>query len=53
MLLSLFHEMKTPLYLIKLYSRALEDDLYSNQEERLYAIKQIGVKADKIESYME
>lgn len=53
MLLSLSHEMKTPLYLIKLYSRALEDDLYSNQEERLYAIKQIGVKADKIESYME
>lgn len=53
LLLSLSHEMKTPLYLIKLYSRALEDDLYSNQEERLHAMKQIGVKADKIESYME
>lgn len=53
MLLSLSHDMKTPLNLIKLYSKALQEDVYSNVQERNNAIKQINIKADEIEKYIE
>ncbi len=53
LLLSLSHDIKTPLNTIRLYSRALEENLYSDGTERLHAMHQIGVKAEEIEAYVE
>lgn len=53
MLLSLSHDMKTPLNVIKLYSKALIEDVYQDQHSKLNAMKQINTKADEIEKYVE
>lgn len=53
MLLSLSHDMKTPLNLIKLYSIALKENIYIDQDSKDWAIKQIGLKADEIEKYID
>lgn len=53
MLLSLSHDMKTPLNVIKLYSKALVEDVYQDQDSKLNAMKQINIKADEIEKYVE
>lgn len=52
MLLSLSHDIKTPLNTIKLYVRALEDKIYSKPEQQQQAIHQIGEKIGEIESYV-
>lgn len=52
MILSLSHDMKTPLNLIKLYSKALQENIYSDQESQMHAMKQIGEKAEEIEKYI-
>lgn len=53
MLLSLSHDMKTPLNLIKLYSKALEENIYTDQQSQIHAVHQIGEKASEIEKYIE
>ena len=53
MLLSLSHDMKTPLNVIKLYSKALVEDIYQDQNSKLNAMKQINIKADEIEKYVD
>lgn len=53
MLLSLSHDIKTPLNNIKLYAKALEQNLYENESKRLHAAHQIGEKAGQIENYVE
>ena len=53
MLLSLSHDIKTPLNNIKLYAKALEQNLYEDESKRLHAARQIGEKAGQIESYVE
>ena len=53
MLLSLSHDMKTPLNLIKLYSKALKENIYTDPDKRIYAMDQINNKADEIEQYVE
>ncbi|MFR1296105.1 MAG: histidine kinase dimerization/phospho-acceptor domain-containing protein [Coprobacillus cateniformis] len=53
MLLSLSHDIKTPLNLIKLYSKALEEDIYTNEQEKRNAMHQIGEKSKEIEKYVE
>ncbi|WP_028043499.1 sensor histidine kinase [Candidatus Stoquefichus massiliensis] len=53
MLLSLSHDMKTPLNLIKLYSKALEENIYTDKQTQIQAIHQIGEKASEIENYVE
>ncbi len=53
MLLSLSHDVKTPLNLIKLYSTALQEDWYEEEAAKQQAIKQIGNKAEEIENYVE
>lgn len=53
MLLSLSHDMKTPLNLIKLYSIALYDDLYEDSQARKNAMKQIEIKSEEIEEYID
>lgn len=53
MLLSLSHDMKTPLNLIKLYNKALNDGIYTDAKEIENARKQIDVKVVEIEKYID
>ncbi|MDO4274774.1 MAG: HAMP domain-containing sensor histidine kinase [Eubacteriales bacterium] len=53
MLLSLSHDIKTPLNTIKLYEKALTEELYGTEEEKQYALTQIGKKVQEIEQYVE
>lgn len=53
MLLSLSHDIKTPLNLIKLYSKALEEDIYTQEQDKRNAMHQIGEKSHEIEKYVE
>ena len=53
MLMSLSHDIKTPLNTIKLYGKALEEDLYKDEEHKKNAARQIGVNAAEIEGYVE
>ncbi|MBO4523078.1 MAG: HAMP domain-containing histidine kinase [Ruminococcus sp.] len=48
-LLSLSHDIKTPLAAIKLYSKALSKAIYSSPEKQLIAAESINEKADEIE----
>ncbi len=52
LLLSLSHDIKTPLSVIKLYSRALSKNLYSDAEKQREIARSIGEKADEIEGYV-
>lgn len=52
MLLSLSHDIKTPLNLIKLYARSLEDHVYEDEASKMNAIKQITCKSSEIETYV-
>lgn len=52
LLLSLSHDIKTPLNMIKLYGKALEDGLYPTDDERINAYHQIGEKAVQIENFV-
>lgn len=52
LLLSLSHDIKTPLSAIKLYSKALSKGLYSDKEKQQEITRNIGVKADEIERYV-
>lgn len=53
MLLSLSHDIKTPLHTIRLYGKALEENLYGDGPQRIHAAHQIGEKAAEIERYVE
>lgn len=48
LLLSLSHDIKTPLNTIKLYGKALEKHLYAEEADRDHAAHQIGEKAVEI-----
>lgn len=52
-LLSLSHDIKTPLNLIKLYGKALEENIYTDEEQKRNASHQIGEKTKEIEKYVE
>lgn len=53
MVLSLSHDIKTPLSAIRLYTRALSDDLYENDEEkRQKALQGITDKTNEIEAFV-
>lgn len=52
LLLSLSHDIKTPLSAIKLYSKALSKGLYDNREKQREIAESINEKADEIESYV-
>lgn len=52
LLLSLSHDIKTPLSAIKLYSKALSKGLYESREKQLEIAESIYAKADEIESYV-
>ena len=53
LVLSLSHDIKTPLSAIKLYSKALTKNLYKDNEEKKNEIAfKIDKNADEIESYL-
>ena len=52
LLLSLSHDIKTPLSAIKLYSTALSKGLYSDKQKQLEIAENINTKADEIEGYV-
>lgn len=52
LLLSLSHDIKTPLSAIKLYSKALSKGLYKDSAKQLEIAKSIDTKADEIEKYV-
>ncbi len=52
LLLSLSHDIKTPLSAIKLYSKALSKDLYPDKEKQREIAESINEKADEIERYV-
>lgn len=52
LILSLSHDIKTPLSAIKLYSKALSKNLYNDQEKNREVAEHINAKADEIESYV-
>lgn len=52
LLLSLSHDIKTPLSAIKLYSTALARNLYHDEEKQRGIAEKINIKADEIEEYV-
>ena len=52
LMLSLSHDIKTPLSAIKLYSKALSKGLYDSKEKQLEIAENINSKADEIENYV-
>ena len=52
LILSLSHDIKTPLSAIKLYSKALNENLYTEEEKKKEVYEGILNNADKIEQYV-
>lgn len=52
LMLSLSHDIKTPLSAIKLYAKALSKGIYESREKQLVIADSIDAKADEIESYV-
>lgn len=52
LLLSLSHDIKTPLSAIKLYAKALSRNLYKDEAKKLEIADNINEKVDEIESYI-
>lgn len=52
LLLSLSHDIKTPLSAIKLYAKALSKNLYAETQKQQEAADKINEKADEIEGYV-
>lgn len=53
LLLSISHDIKTPLNTIKLYAKAIEDEIYDTDEKKILAAKQIQEKSLEIESFVK
>lgn len=52
LILSLSHDIKTPLSAIKLYTRALQEGIYESEEEQKEAFLGILKNADEMETYV-
>lgn len=53
LLLSISHDIKIPLSAIKLYAKALREEVYRTEEERLYAAARIENHAKEIEDFVK
>ena len=53
LLLSISHDIKTPLNTIKLYAKAIEEEVYDTNEKKILAAKQIGEKSLEIENFVK
>lgn len=52
LLLSLSHDIKTPLSAIKLYAKAISKELYPEREQQIKIAESINAKADEIERFV-
>lgn len=52
LILSISHDIKTPLSAIKLYSKALSRNLYDTEEKKREIAENIGARADEIEAFV-
>ena len=52
LLISLSHDIKTPLTVIKLYAKALDKNLYKQEEQKRKAVLSISNHVDEIEQYL-
>lgn len=52
LLISLSHDIKTPLSAIKLYAKALDKNLYKQEEQKRKAVLSISNHVDEIEQYL-
>lgn len=52
LLLSISHDIKIPLSTIRLYAKAIREDVYETKEQRQYAAGQIEVHTKKIEDFV-
>jgi signal transduction histidine kinase len=52
MILSISHDIKTPVSTIKLYAKALYENLYNSEEKRIDVAKGIEEKANQIEGFV-
>lgn len=53
LLLSISHDIKTPLNTIKLYAKAIEEGVYDTNERKVLAAKQIQEKSLEIENFVK
>ena len=53
MVLSLSHDIKTPLGVIELYAKALEKDLYKDEQKKLEVARSINGKCEEIRGYVD
>lgn len=53
LLLSISHDIKTPLNTIKLYAKALEEGLYDTEEKQINAARQIEKHSEEIEGFVK
>ena len=53
MLLSLSHDIKTPLSAIQLYTKALQEGIYETEEEKQEALSGIMSKIEEIKTYVD
>ncbi len=53
MLLSVSHDIKTPLNSIKLYAKALEEGMYETREEQIHVAKSIQKLSGEIEDFVK
>lgn len=53
LLLSISHDIKIPLSAIKLYAKALREEVYQTEEKRLHAASQIENHAQEIEEFVQ
>ncbi len=53
MLLSLSHDIKTPLSAIQLYTKAMQEGIYETEEKRQEALSGILAKTEEIKSYVD
>jgi len=52
LILSISHDIKTPLSAIKLYVKALNENLYQDRKKQKEMVKDIGIKAEEIENFV-
>ena len=52
LVLTISHDIKTPLSAIKLYAKALSRNLYDSEEKRVHIADSIGAKVDEIEGFV-
>ncbi len=52
LLLSISHDIKTPLNSIKLYGKAIENNIYETEEEKIKVAKQIQEKTIEIDAFV-